>query len=913
MAETLLRTKLILPPLRSNLVPRPRLIEQLNQGLQLGHKLTLISAPAGFGKTTLARVWAAQTEEPVAWLSVDESDNDPTRFLTYLVAALRRVDEKKTTFGHGALSMLQSPQPPPTKTVLSSLVNDSVTLPDRIILVLDDYHTIGSSSVEDALTFMLEYLPAQIHLVISTREDPRLPLSRLRAGGQLTEVRAADLRFASTEAAEFLDQVMGLALSQEDVKALETRTEGWIAGLQLAAISLQGKEDAFGLIESFSGSHRLVLDYLVEEVLEQQPERIRNFLLQTAILSRLTGSLCDALTGQESGQSTLEALEHANLFIVPLDEERRWYRYHHLFADLLRQRLNQSQPERVTDLHSVASEWYERTGLVDEAIEHALSAANLERALDLIEQHVDTVLADGEYANLRHWLEELPNELVLSRPQLCIFRAWELFASGRLDEGKTFLQAAELAHDSSVDQPSRTETQTGDQLSGSGRLPVQGRADAIQAWMTAYQRHNISGLIQHLRQALESQSDQDLRWRSAVAITLADVYAFSGDMMGAYWARLEALKICEATGNSYLYLYNSAKLAINLRAQGQLHQVQELCQGRVQFAGEIGISHTAVVGWLLAIWGEALAETDDLGRALELSERGIELTETGGDKAMFGWSCLCLMRILFSKGDMDGAEEVAYRIEKAARESVVPTWIVQMNAAWRSRFWLAQNRLEAASQWVRERGLGLDAEPTHMDRFEYVSLARILIAQGRLEASDTLLQRMLETEEGTGNTTRVIEIGMLQALTRQASGDTGRAMVALERALSLAEPGGFIRIFADEGPAMARLLFEALDRGIAPDYVRRLLAAFPSDVPVVVNPSISTVSQYDYVEPLSEREVEILQLIAEGLTNAGIANKLFLSLHTVKTHARNIYSKLGVHNRTEAVARARALGILPST
>jgi len=417
----LLQTKLYIPPVRPELVSRPRLIEQLNKGLH--RKLTLISAPAGFGKTTVVSDWIRQSEIPVAWLSLDDGDNDPVQFLTYFIATLEQIDN---TIGQTGQGMLQSPQPPPPEALITALINEIAAVPSQFVLVLDDYHLIEAQAIHDALTFLLEHLPPRMHLIIAAREDPPLSLARLRARGQLTELRATDLRFTSAEAAEFLIQVMDLNLSAEDIAALETRTEGWIAGLQLAAISMQGRADTASLVQSFTGSHRHVLDYLVEEVLEQQSESVQAFLLHTSILDRLTGTLCDAVTGQDNGRATLEILDRANLFIVPLDDERRWYRYHHLFGDLLRQRLRQTQSEQVPTLHNKASEWYEQKGFVDEAIDHALRGECFERAVHLIEAHVDTIWQRGEHAKLRRWLDRLPAEVSSSKPQLCIFRAYYL-------------------------------------------------------------------------------------------------------------------------------------------------------------------------------------------------------------------------------------------------------------------------------------------------------------------------------------------------------------------------------------------------------------------------------------------------------------------------------------------------------
>jgi LuxR family maltose regulon positive regulatory protein len=539
---TLLTTKLYIPPPLPNLVERPRLVKRLDEGLRLGHRLTLISAPAGFGKTTLVSDWLRKTDFPVAWLSLDESDNDPARFLIYFIAALSRVEGTGSTFGKGALTMLQSSQPPATDVVLTALINEVAAFPDRIILVLDDYQTIASSSVDDALTFLLENLPPRMHLVIATREDPHLPLARLRAQGQLTELRATDLRFSSSEAAEFLNQAMDLDLSTEHIAALEARTEGWIAGLQLAAISMQGRKDATSFINSFSGSHRFILDYLIEEVLGQQSEHVQTFLLQTAILDRLTGSLCDAVcgascedTGQDDGRTTLEMLEHANLFLVPLDEERRWYRYHHLFADLLRQRLHQTQPDWVPALHRRASGWYQDHGFVDEAIEHALRGEDFTRAAHLIEKYADALWQRGEHITVSNWTNALPDSLVRERPYLCVYHAWALQLTGQFDAAEARLSAAEEAL-TSFCQENDADAKT-----------IRGHVHSHRAYLT-FIRGEHAKTINYARQALEQLPPEATVIRTQTALYLGVAYRFQGELQAALDIFTEAVASSQKIG-----------------------------------------------------------------------------------------------------------------------------------------------------------------------------------------------------------------------------------------------------------------------------------------------------------------------------------------------------------------------------
>jgi LuxR family maltose regulon positive regulatory protein len=918
--EQLLTTKLYIPPTRPELVPRARLIEQMNEGLH--RKLTLISAPAGFGKTTLVTEWLDnlrldtkkenQIKNRIAWLSLDEGDNDPARFLSYFIAALNQVEGIDAAFGKGALSMLQSPQPPPSDAILTSLINEFAEITDKFIFVLDDYHLIDAQPIHEAFTFLLEHLPPQLHLVIATREDPNLPLSRLRARGQLTELRATNLRFSSSEAADFLNQVMGLNLSAEDITALEKRTEGWIAGLQLAAISLQGQEDTASLIKSFTGSHRLVLDYLIEEVLDQQSGSVQTFLLQTAILNQMTSSLCDAITGQDNSQATLETLERANLFIVPLDEERRWYRYHHLFGDLLRERLKQTQPKKLPILNSLASKWFEQQGLIDEAIEHALQSDNFDQAARMIDEHIEERWQRGKLARLWRWLDKLPDELVYNNPNLCIFLAWNLFINGNQEKAEESLQAAEKKFDLLTETLLEKQPEEHEHPSRLMEKKVRGRAAAIRAVMATY-RSDADGSMKSARLALELLPGDDLNWRSAAATALADAYVFMGEYDRAHQARFESLKISKTAGNTYLYLIDSTKCVLVLKARGELQQAREFCQQQILFAKDKGFSKTGTIGWMQAILGEILAETNDMDGAYEMVRVGVNLTERGRDVALLSWSYMCLTRVLHSLGDQAGAEKIINKTKVMAQETTTPPWVNNQIINWQVRIWLAQGRLDEALKWMQEQGADSELETTYVGNMIKIPLARIQIAQGLLEKTNQILLPLLEAAEAGGHISRVIEILMLQALAFQVGGDTAQAMTTLEKALTLAEPGGFIRIFVDEGPPMARLLYKALSRGIAPDYVRRLLAAFPVDEPEQTDPSKSQVPKSELVEPLSEREIEVLQLIAEGLTNPEIAARLYLSLNTVKVHTRNIYGKLGVNNRTQAGTRAKALGILPPT
>ena len=920
MAVPILVTKLFIPAVRPELVRRPRLIEQLNRGLS--RKLTLISAPAGFGKTTLVTEWL-QSKGDVStspfvfgWLSLDEGDNDPTRFLTYFIHSLNRIDGF-ASLGQGALALLKSPQPPPVETVLTPLINDLAGISEKIVFVFDDCHLIESQAVYNALTFLLEHLPPQLHLVITTREDPLLPLSRLRARGQMTEFRGTDLRFTEPEATEFLNQMMGLNLSPEDIAALESRTEGWIAGLQLAAISLQDTTDTAQQIRSFTGSNRLVLDYLIEEVLTQQSDSIQNFLLQTSILDQLSGPLCDAVcfgfsatcTDQPNSQTILEELDRANLFVISLDNERRWFRYHHLFADLLLQQMLRTNPTGIPELHHRASLWFEQNGFFDEAIRHALQAKDFNRSAALIANLADPLWERGEHVKLRLWLAKLPEEELCNQPQLCVYHAWFLFSTGQQELAQKYLQVIEDAFEPIPNQSSDKTLS----FSETERLKLQGRLGAIWSLICTWQE-DFPGIIRHAGLAINYLLPGD-PWRRLAAMALGDAQYYQGDVLAAYQTRLETLADCRPEDDLFFYMVANLKVATSLREIGKLNETIQICQQQLEFAKTHGLMQTIFVGWALTLWAVALAEQNKLDEALEFANQALALT-LGGDFAFLCFSYIVVAKTHFYRGDYTNAETNLQKLAEIEQTNDIPFYTAGSLVSWQARLMLVQNRLVDAEKWITAQDC--EGNLKKLITYDHILIvkARLLLALGNLDEAAALLARLQAACEAAGHTARTIEILVLQALTRQAAGEMDLAYQFLGKALNLAEPGGFVRVFVDEGPPMARLLYELLaqidplSEQVSTEYVQQLLAAFPEVESQQVPSAAPQNPDEAWIEPLSERELEVLRLIAEGLTNQAIASQLYLSLNTVKAHTRTIYSKLDVNSRTQAAARARALGLI---
>ncbi len=882
MSKSILTTKLYITPPRAKVVLRPRLIERLNEGLQ--RKLTLISAPAGFGKTTLISEWVTGCGRPVAWLSLDEGDKDPSIFLAYLVAALQTIAKN---IGEGVLGLLQSPQPPQTESILTALLNEINTVPDNFIFVLDDYHVINAKPLDNALAFLLEHLPPQMHLVIATREDPDLPLARLRARGQLTELRAADLRFTSSEAAGFLNQVMGLNLSVEGITALETRTEGWIAGLQLAAISMHGHKDAAGFIKSFTGSHHFVLDYLVEEVLHQQSERIQEFLLCTSILDRMCGPLCDAvlLAPSSSGQETLEYAESANLFIVPLDNERRWYRYHHLFAGFLRQRLLQNASSSTEDpkgnvakYHIRASIWFEGNGLDLEAFHHATAANDIERAERLIDKGGMSLHFRGTVSAILDWLASLPTMVLDARPSLWVRYAALSLVIGQTTGVEEKLQAAEAALKAAEpDDMTRN---------------LMGQIAAARATL-ALTQYQVETIIAQSHRALEYLHPDNLPFRFTAVWTMAVAHHLMGNRAAAGKAYMEALSIIQASGDIFSIILATSGLGQIQELENQLYPAAETYRRVLQLFGDHPQPNACEVHLGLA---RIYYEWNDLDTALQHGQQSLQLARQFDSVIdRFVISELFLVRLKLARGNVDGAAAILAEADQSVRQNNFVYRMPEVAAA-QVLTLLHQGNLAAASHLAQKHKLP-------------ATQARVLLAQGNPSAALALLEPLRLQMEAKDWKDERLKVMVLQSVALYENGEKDKAVQLLIDVLALAEPGGFIRIFVDEGIPMARLLSKTAARGIMPDYIGKLLAAFKAEEQKRVNNSHLPPSQ-PLIEPLSQRELEILRLIAQGLSNHEICQRLFLALSTVKGHNKNIFDKLQVQSRSEAAVRARELGLL---
>jgi LuxR family maltose regulon positive regulatory protein len=876
MTTPLLVTKMHIPQLRPGLLARPHLIERLNSGLiQRGaftRKLTLVSAPAGFGKTTLIVQWLSEMVHPVAWLSLDESDGDPVRFLAYLVAA---VAQTASDFGTSVQNLLQAPQPPAEKILLSALINELAGLQQSLFLVLDDYHSLQNQAVHRQLNFLSEYQPQHVHLVIVTREDPPLPLSRLRAQGQVLEIRQSDLRFTHQEVADFLHTSFGLKISAEDVQALAKRTEGWAVGLHMAALSLQNTADKHAFVQSFKGSHRFILDYLLEEVLERQPDHLRAFLQKTSILERLSAPLCDALTGRSDSSEILDHLEESNAFILALDPYRHWYRYHHLFAELLRHRLRHQDTSQEETLHLKASRWFEQNAYPVEAVRHALAAGDWERSGDLILKASENLLKRGEVTTILTWYRRIPEDQIVSRPLLALSFSWPLVLSGQLESAQKLLE--------------QVEQQVGDKAEWLGEIA------AVQAYI-ARSRGDDRRTVMLSEKALSLLPQREQQLKDILSVNLGIAYWHTGHLKESRQVMQEAFKAAQAKGNQYAEL--TAQIFLNriLAASGQLREAFVAYQSLAAIDRPIPVLALVHmdVATLYYEWNDLRAARHHLEKCLAIAAQ-----TASGEFLISGHTQMA--RLFLAQNDMQNSLEELSRTEQMLATQTVTPLNRARTAAVRVQAALRRDDLEGAAQWLEQAGSNADAHPFYP--FLGLTPARYLLAQNRkgeaLAYLDDCLKRAEQASWGYGQ----IAIKVLQA---QAARQPDEAQEFLLQALEWAQPAGYVRTFVDAGPSLSPLLEEAALQGANPQYLKTLLSALAHE-PSAERESGPITS---LIEPLSERETEVLRLAAAGLSNRQIAAKLIISLGTVKTHMHNIYSKLNASNRTQAVATARESGLI---
>ncbi len=897
--HSLLATKLHVPHLRTPFIRRARLHKLLQQGME--RALTLVSAPAGFGKTTLVAHWLAESGTPVAWLSLESEDNEPVRFLSYLIAALQRLDPH---VGTSVLPLLQAPRPAPLERVMALVINDLIAGAARdFALVLDDYHVIAAEAIHCALIFLLGHLPCHMHLIILTRADPPLLLAGLRARGQLTEVRAADLRFATDEVRAFLREVMELDLEAWAIAALERRTEGWVVGLQLAALSRQSGVDVSTFLAAFTGSHRFVLDYLSEEVLSRQPPAVQTFLLHTSILERLSGALCDAVTGKPGSQAMLEALDRANLFVVALDEERGWYRYHHLFAEVLKSRLQQAEVSLVAELHRRVSAWYEQHELLAEAIQHALAAPDLERATRLIEDHGISFAIRGQVHTMLGWLNALPEAVVRRRARLGLYSAAMLLFTNQVEAAEARLHE--------IEQGLQVTVPTDQDRVIRGQIALI-RANLLRSC------GDLARAVALAHQALELLPETEERFRLPALVGVASGYLVSGDVTpAAEHVAVATVASLRASDDLFALLQSITCLARLQGLQGHLRWAASTYGEAVRvLPGQGGLQSLLGSPAYYFGLGDLLREWNELDAAERHFVDGLDLVKgilpVFADEVTLGY--IALARLQQARGEYSRAlATLDAFMDLASLRHFVPQLLARGMAV-QAQVELAQTNLAAALRWADGSGLSLaDEDLSYPREQEYLALARVRIAQGRedltrpfLQEALGLLDRLLQDAEAKARLSSVLEILVLRALALLARGDQKHALTTLEQALTRAEPEGYIRLFVDEGEPMRSLLRQAQARGITPHYVAQLLAAF--DEQHVPGPAVPAHSPL--VEPLTEREREVLHLLSTGASNLEIARRLVVSLGTVKKHVSNLCGKLGVQSRTQAIARARALQLV---
>src|SRR5690242_481818 len=897
-----LTTKLYLQPARQTLVDRPVLLEQLKEGLR--GKLTLVSAPAGFGKTSLVAAWQKDCETPLAWVSLDEEDNEPLRFLDYLIGALQTVD---ADLGDESAELLRRTSMPQVKVVLTSLLNEINAYDKEFVMAFDDYHVIHEHGIHDALSYLIERLAPHAHALIATRSDPPFPLGRMRARGDLKELRAGDLRFDKTEAAAFLNDVMKLELTANDVAALDDRTEGWIAGLQLSALTLQGRTNRSEVVKEFAGDNRFVLDYLLEEVLNCQTEKVQDFLLRTSVLTRLNGPLCDALTGDQSGHAMLEQLERANLFLIRLDERGEWFRYHHLFADLLRLKLRQKQPGAIRELQIKASQWCENNNLSDEAINYALAAQDWERALDLIEPIAFPMISMGGFSRLNHWVEAIPESALKARPFLFRFYIPTLIYKEEFEKAEKYLQIIETAESEDLRRKLMSLVWSSRSLVASARC----QADWAEECSDKAEKFLLA---------------DDIMQRAVVMQTKVRFSSVRGDMKVMEAALHAALPVYRQAEHLIFQVWGTMALGLIRMMQARLREGADYLRRGQQIAREHIPNRPETLLYSYVFLCDVHREWNEIDAAKSYLNDALSLIRQTGRESFPGFISENMKSLAFMLDLCEDQLQTDLLVDQALRR--VRRWgndvvAPQLEALPALMVMRRRGDMSVANRWAETSGLSHEDQPDYVKEYQHLIFARWMIATGKTKNALSLLSRLLPAAEKGGRQRTALEVMILQALAHEAAGNDAEAIKPLEKAVGLAQPENFVRTFIDEGEPVSKLLLELLkqkgkrwetEKPELLQYVVKLKELFGPSGPVPTARVATTESEalpWWYVEdPLSERELEVLQHVARGLSNQEIADKLFLSAGTVKRHMSNIYQKLDVHSRTQALERARSLRVL---
>lgn len=903
METTLLKTKLSKPQVHPGLVQRFRLLDCLNKGLD--RKLTVVSAPAGYGKTTILSAWATSCTCPVAWLSLEEGDNNPTRFLAYVIAAIQTIEPN---LGAQILTLFQSPQPTKIDDLLPILLNQLDDISGPYALVLDDYHLITSAEVHRLVAFFLEHQPETMHVYIATRVDPPLPIAQMRARGQLTELRQADLRFTDEEAQDFICKGVGIDIASSDIATLMDRTEGWIAGLQLAILSMRNQKDFSRLIADFGESHEYIVDYFASEILSRQPDLVKDFLLKTSILEQMCGPLCDALTGQTNGQQLLVQLREANLFTIQLDNERFWYRYHHLFGGLLRKQLQQEMPEAIPELHRRASQWYEEHQLADQAFEHARSSGDQASVNRLVDTYLYPLWIRGEFDTMKHWIDSLTEEQLLLRLELKVIRVVLMANDGSVGEAITLLESTEkLLESQDISAPADGRTSPV-RIEQAEHARLRALLYVARALITSSQEdpQTVLNYAPMALAILEKGKAQDITWLSYLYISISNVHLQLSNWEAATDYLSRALELGKASNNHNLALTAMTKKAVALWAQGHINQAALVCQEGLRYIEQQGLEELPIIDSLLITWGFILCERGELDQSVIYIQRGLELSQSANHIYVQAWAYQEMIRLLIATGDLQTAETYLQQSNTLIEQYEIPAKFVYGTAGLKILILILQGKLSEAENELRLRGIRRGGEIDFQSHYLYLCLARLLLAKGNYDEAEKILNRLYQVCQSADQVAYLITIYKIRALLWLARGEIPSAIESFEKALQLAEPEGYIQTFLDEGKPMTRLLQEYIHRKGGSEFARHLLLASQQrkTFTLAAHPGSKL------VEPLSKREEEVLALLAEGLSNQGIATKLYLSLRTIKFHTGNIYNKLGVKSRSEAVSRARKLGLL---